>query len=108
MSNRFFEFNCNDTKVRISPIFNAAKYSNGYIFAFANRTLSKDLNQKIITYAHNGIPEYWVIDLVNEKLIVHTKVNSSGYALTTEHTMGTVLSLAFPNIAIALDELLLY
>ena len=72
------------------------------------RLFQEDLNQKTITYARNGIPEYWVIDLVNKKLIIHTQVQNNGYAQITEYTTGTVSPLAFPNIAIALNELLLY
>ncbi len=79
-----------------------------WLIEVSNRTLNKDLNQKIITYARNGIPEYWVIDLVNKKLIIHTQVQNNGYAQITEYTTGTVSSLAFPDIAIALNELLLY
>lgn len=79
-----------------------------WLIEISNRTLKKDLNQKIITYARNGIPEYWVIDLVNKKLIVHTQVNNNNYALVNEYTSGNISPLAFPDVAIALDELLLY
>ena len=74
----------------------------------SNRTLKTDLNQKKITYARNGIPEYWVIDLVNKKLIVHTQLQDNNYTQVNEYTTGTISPLAFPNIAIALDKLLLY
>lgn len=79
-----------------------------WLIEISNRTLSKDLNQKIITYARNGIPEYWVIDLVNKKLITHTQIQNNSYAQVIEYKTGTVSSLAFPNVAIALNELLLY
>jgi Uma2 family endonuclease len=79
-----------------------------WLIEISNRTLKKDLEQKIITYARNGIPEYWVIDLVNKKLITHTKVQGNSYAKITEYTTGTVLSLAFPEMAISLDKLLLF
>ena len=72
------------------------------------RLFQEDLNQKIITYARNGIPEYWVIDLVNQKLIVHTQVNDRGYSQINEYKTGTVSPLAFPDLAIALDKLLLF
>lgn len=90
------------------------------------RLFQEDLNQKTITYARNGIPEaarssvqvassealahsrLRVIDLVNKKLIVHTQVQSSGYAHVVEHTTGTVSPQAFPNLKIALNQLLLY
>lgn len=74
----------------------------------SNRTLNKDLRQKIITYGRNEIPEYWVIDLVNKKLITHTQVQDSAYCQITEYKTGIVYSLAFPEIAIALDKLLLF
>lgn len=79
-----------------------------WLVEISNRTLQKDLNQKTITYARNGIPEYWVIDLVNKKLIVHTLVQSSGYAHVVEYKTGTVSPQAFPNLEIALNQLLLY
>lgn len=79
-----------------------------WLIEISNRTLKTDLNQKKITYARNGIPEYWVIDLANKKLIVHTQVQNNNYAQVNEYTTGTISPLAFPNIAIALDKLLLY
>lgn len=79
-----------------------------WLIEISNRTLKTDLNQKKITYARNGIPEYWVIDLVNKKLIVHTQVKNNGYIQVTEYTTGTISPLAFPDMAIALDRLLLY
>ena len=74
----------------------------------SNRTLKTDLNPKKITYARNGIPEYWVVDLVNKKLIVHTQVQNNNYTQVKEYTTGTISPLAFPNVAIGIDKLLLY
>ena len=68
----------------------------------------KDLERKTITYARNGIPEYWVIDLNNNKLLVHTQPQNNKYAQVIEYKTGTIASLAFPQITIALDRLLLY
>ena len=79
-----------------------------WLIEISNRTLLKDLNQKIITYARNGIPEYWVIDLVNKKLIVHTQIQNNSYAQVVEYKTGMVSPLAFPKVAIALDQLLLF
>jgi len=79
-----------------------------FLVEISNRTLKKDLGQKIITYARNGIPEYWVVDLINKKVIVHTQVKNDSYSKVVEYTTGTVSPLAFPNVAIALNELLLY
>lgn len=110
-----------------------------WLIEVSQRTLKKDLQQKVttgdtsprrrfggraLTYARNGIPEYWVIDLKNKKLIVHTQPHQDKYLQVVEyqhgdwvcggnlrtprHQSGTVTSQAFPNIAIAIDKLLLY
>lgn len=63
---------------------------------------------KVITYARNGIPEYWVIDLKNKKLIVHTDPQNDKYTVTKEFTSGSITSQTFPNIQISLNKLLLY
>jgi Uma2 family endonuclease len=79
-----------------------------WLIEVSNETLTKDLEQKTITYARNGIPEYWVIDLKNNQLIVHTQPQASSYVQIVEYKAGTVSPLAFPQIAISLNRLLLY
>ncbi|WP_019508146.1 Uma2 family endonuclease [Pleurocapsa sp. PCC 7319] len=79
-----------------------------WLIEISNKTLKKDLEQKIITYARNGIPEYWVIDLVNQKLFVHTQLQDSKYLKVVEYKTGIVASLAFPDIEIDLEQLLLF
>lgn len=73
----------------------------------SDKTLSKDLEQKTITYARNGIPEYWVIDLKHKKLIVHTQPQNNKY-LHTEYQSGIIKLQAFPHIEIELARLLLF
>lgn len=79
-----------------------------WLIEVSNKTLKKDLEQKIITYARNGISEYWVIDLRNKKLVVHTQLENGSYLQITEYQSGSLASQAFPNIEIDLDKLLLY
>lgn len=79
-----------------------------WLIEVSNKTLATDLNRKSVTYARNSIPEYWVIDLVHKKLIVHTRPVNNKYSQVKEYSSGTVSSVAFPNIAIALDRLLLF
>ena len=79
-----------------------------WLIEVSDRTLKKDLEQKIITYARSSIPEYWVIDLKHKKLIVYTHPQNNSYTETTEHLSGVVISQAFPNIEIGLDKLLLF
>ncbi len=77
-------------------------------FEVSNKTLSKDLAEKSIIYASNNIQEYWVIDLVNKKLIVHTHPQNNSYSKITEYTDGSISPLAFPDLEIVLDQLLLF
>ena len=74
----------------------------------SNRTLSKDREQKTITYARNGIPEYWIIDLKNKKLVVHTQPQNNIYSQVAEYQSGAIALQAFPNINVDLSKLLLY
>jgi Uma2 family endonuclease len=74
----------------------------------SNKTLKKDLEEKIITYARNNIPEYWVIDLKNKKLIVHTHPQNGIYSQILEYQSGTITPQVFPDLDIDLSKLLLY
>ena len=66
------------------------------------------VREKSLTYARNNIPEYWVIDLVNNQVIVSTNPNNNQYQNKQEFTIGTIKTLAFPNVEIAVDRLLLF
>ena len=79
-----------------------------WIIEVSNSTLEKDTTEKTITYARNGIPEYWVIDLPHNKVWVFTKPNQRSYSRVEEFTGGNILSLAFPDLAIAVENMLLY
>jgi Uma2 family endonuclease len=77
-----------------------------WLIEIANKTLKKDLEEKTITYARNGIPEYWVIDLPNKKLWVFTSPENNNYQNKKEITTGVINPIAFPNIKIDCDRLL--
>lgn len=79
-----------------------------WLVEISKKTLKSDLEKKSVTYARNGIPEYWVIDLVNKKLIVHTQLVNNSYSQIQTLTTGIISPQAFPNMAIALDKLLLF
>jgi Uma2 family endonuclease len=79
-----------------------------WLIEVSNETLTKDLEQKTIIYARNGIPEYWVIDLKNNQLIVHTQPQNSSYARIVKYQVGAISPLAFSEIVIAIDRLLLF
>ncbi|WP_019505279.1 Uma2 family endonuclease [Pleurocapsa sp. PCC 7319] len=79
-----------------------------WLIEISNETLSQDLAEKSLIYARNYILEYWVVDLANNKLIVHTHPKNNSYSQIVEYISGTISPLAFPDIKIALEQLLLF
>ncbi len=79
-----------------------------WLIEVSSRTLKIDLEQKAITYARNTIPEYWVLDLVNNQLIVHRHPQGNRYSQVVNYRVGVISPQAFPEIKIALDQLLLF
>ena len=69
----------------------------------ANTSLARD-HAKAARYAAAGIADYWIVDVVNEVVIVHREPAGETYGSITEHRSGTVQPLlATPPLA--LDEL---
>ncbi|HHP7230609.1 MAG TPA: Uma2 family endonuclease [Xenococcaceae cyanobacterium] len=79
-----------------------------WLIEIADRTLNKDLSEKNLTYARNGIAEYWVIDLPHKKLWVMTNPQKHNYLKLQELTTGIVRPVAFPDIEVEIDRLLLF
>ncbi len=71
-----------------------------WLVEISNQTLAKDLEEKSLTYArnNNNIPEYWVIDLVNNQVIVSTNPQNNQYQNKQEFTTGIIKTLVFPDI----------
>ena len=77
-----------------------------WLIEIANKTLTKDLNEKSITYARNGIGEYWVIDLVNNKLWLFRDPENDSYQIKQELTTGVINPISFPEIEVEVERLL--
>lgn len=78
-----------------------------WLVEISNSTLTKDLEEKPVTYARNGITEYWVIDLLHDKLWVFTKPEQNGYANKQEVVTDNINPVSFPDLTIEVDRLLL-
>jgi Uma2 family endonuclease len=77
-----------------------------WVIEYSNRSLGKDLNAKADLYAASGIPEYWVINLKKNVLIVFLDPVDGKYQSRQEFTTGTISPLAFPDVAIDVARLL--
>lgn len=72
----------------------------------ANSSLEKDLNEKMRAYASAGIPEYWLVDLLNQRVIVMRQPQGDRYRLSQEYTTGTISPLQFPDVNVPVTLLL--
>ncbi|GAB4345639.1 MAG: Uma2 family endonuclease [Cyanophyceae cyanobacterium] len=86
------------------------------IVEIANTTLRTDLTRKRDLYARASIPEYWVVDLQNRRLEIFRNPDGTTYrdrqtiagsdSNSSRETDRAIAPLAFPDIAIALAEIL--
>jgi Uma2 family endonuclease len=72
----------------------------------AESSLRYDLNVKAALYAEAGVPEYWVVNLVDRELVVFRSPHEDGYRYRTTHPAGDRVALeAWPDIVIDVEEL---
>jgi Uma2 family endonuclease len=73
----------------------------------ADSSVRKDRLVKLRLYAIARIPEYWIVDLESDVVLVHREPRDAGYANVTRHAGGDNLSvLAFPDIVVPTSTLL--
>jgi len=78
-----------------------------WLIEISQSTLAYDLNEKKKTYARNKIAEYWVINLNDSQLHLFRNPLGENYQWENIVTMGSLKSLAFPNIEIEVNKLLI-
>lgn len=65
-----------------------------------------DLAVKARLYASSGYPEYWVVDLVREVVVVHRDPADDVYISTERRCDGMIHPLRHPAVAIDVGQLL--
>jgi Uma2 family endonuclease len=80
------------------------------IVEVANTTLARDTTTKVELYAEAGIPEYWVLDLLNRRLLVYRDpIPGAPPTYLTRLTFGApdaVSPLAAPAASVRVADLL--
>lgn len=77
------------------------------VLEVADSSLGFDRVAKKRLYARNGIPEYWILDLTQERLEVFREPRDDDYSYFETHgKTGTVTPLAAPNAVIGIADLL--
>jgi Uma2 family endonuclease len=78
-----------------------------WIVEVAKSSLKTDRDIKADIYAIAGIPEYWLLDLVGQCLTVFRTPQAGRYTEEQSLQMGAIAPLAFPNIKISIERLLI-
>lgn len=94
----------------ISPIGHRGHpHANEVLLAIevAESSLRYDRGQKLRAYARNGVPEYWIVDLVARRVQVSTEPRGDVYASTRLAGAGEkIVPRAFPGVTVAVDDFL--
>ncbi len=77
-----------------------------WLIEYANSSLEKDLEIKSKIYAEVGIPEYWVVNLKKLHLVVFRELLNGDYAIKFTLTTGEIQPLAFPDISVAVAQII--
>ena len=76
------------------------------VIEVAESSLRYDLNAKANLYAAAGVPEYWVLNLVDRELVVFRSAQEGGYRQRATYRAGDrVAPHAWPDVVIELSEL---
>jgi Uma2 family endonuclease len=75
------------------------------VIEVAASSLRFDRTVKAGVYAEAGVPDYWVVNLVDGQIEVHREPTPRGYRVVTTYRRGErVALLAFPDVTIAVDD----
>lgn len=73
----------------------------------AESSLDEDRRVKGPLYGAAGIPEYWIVNLVEGVVEIRRGPHADGYTTTTRHDRGEALVLpGFPDVSIAVGEII--
>jgi Uma2 family endonuclease len=88
--------------------YDAAHPSEAHlIIEVSDSSLAYDRGEKARLYAACGVPEYWVVNLVDRVVEVHRGPGASGYRGVTAVPKGARLRLlAFPDVELTVDDFL--
>ena len=77
------------------------------IIEVAESSLATDRGTKARLYAEAAVEEYWVVNLVDRLVEVHTHIVRGAYTRVTPYRVGeTVCSTRFPDLQIAVGDIL--
>jgi Uma2 family endonuclease len=86
--------------------YGTASFEPLLVVEVAESSLRFDLNAKAALYAEAGVPEYWVVNLIDRELVVFGSPFEGAYRQRAIHGAGDrVAPRAWPDVAIEVSEL---
>ena len=77
------------------------------VLEVADTTVMFDLGEKAQMYALHGVRDYWVVDLMGHRVVIHRDPTPTRYATVWSLESGETISpLAFPDVTFTADEIL--
>ena len=77
------------------------------IIEVADTSLASDRDTKLATYAQSGVPEYWIVNLRERCIEVHTSPLRSAYSAITRVERGqTLRPQRFPDVEIGVSDVI--
>ena len=77
-----------------------------WLIEYSESSLAKDLDIKTKIYAEVDIPEYWIVNLKNNTLIVFREPQSGQYTSRQDYTNGKISPLAFPDLTLDVSAII--
>ncbi len=77
------------------------------VIEVSDSSLRRDRGLKLRLYAECGVPEYWIVNLVDCVIEVYREPRGSEYAQRRDYSAGERIAFAeFPDIEIAVDDVI--
>lgn len=76
------------------------------VIEVAETSRERDLGVKAALYAAAGVPDYWVVDLQREEIVVHREPAGTAFGSVASHRDGVVRALRHPQVAVDVGDLL--
>ncbi|HTW85829.1 MAG TPA: Uma2 family endonuclease [Candidatus Sulfotelmatobacter sp.] len=78
-----------------------------FLVEVSDSSHDQDRRLKAPLYAHHGVREVWLVDLVDDLVVAYRDPRADGFAIVTVARRGeTIAPLAFPGIRVPVDEML--
>jgi len=76
------------------------------IIEVAETSLAEDRTEKAEVYAEAGVPEYWIVNVLDRTVEVHTEPSRGAYTRVTPFRIGQTLApSAFPEVSLTVADL---